>query len=172
MRRISFEQEFDRVTLLFTAFGYFEDDENLLVLQNAARALKPGGLLIFDTNNRDTLLRNFHPAFVHEKDGNLLIDRMSFDSLTGRMQNRRILIRDGVRKEMPFFVRLYNPTEIRPLLAQAGLELYKVYGNWGGQPLSPESRRMVIIAKKSTAETPKTQRKAMKENSADSATLR
>ena len=172
MRRISFEQEFDRVTLLFTAFGYFEDDENLLVLQNAARALKPGGLLIFDTNNRDTLLRNFHPAFVHEKDGNLLIDRMSFDSLTGRMQNRRILIRDGVRKDMPFFVRLYNPSEIRPLLAQAGLELYKVYGDWGGQPLSPESRRMVIIAKKSTAETPKTQRKAMKENSADSATLR
>lgn len=42
MREISFKEEFDRVLLLFTAFGYFEDEENFKVLENVAQALKPG----------------------------------------------------------------------------------------------------------------------------------
>jgi 2-polyprenyl-3-methyl-5-hydroxy-6-metoxy-1,4-benzoquinol methylase len=42
MRQVSFEEEFDRVLLLFTSFGYFEDSENEQVVENMARALKPG----------------------------------------------------------------------------------------------------------------------------------
>ena len=34
MRRASFLNEFDRVLLLFTSFGYFEDEENVQVLEN------------------------------------------------------------------------------------------------------------------------------------------
>ena len=44
MRQISFMEEFDRVLLLFTSFGYFEDGENVQVMENMARALRPGGL--------------------------------------------------------------------------------------------------------------------------------
>ena len=40
-------------------------------------ALKPGGLLIFDTQNRDALLKDMRPYSVIEKDGNLMIDRLS-----------------------------------------------------------------------------------------------
>jgi hypothetical protein len=43
---INFREEFDRVLLLFTNFGYFEDEENFRVIKNIARALSPpGGLL-------------------------------------------------------------------------------------------------------------------------------
>ena len=42
MRKISFQEEFERALLLFTSFGYFEDDDNFKVLQNIAKALKPG----------------------------------------------------------------------------------------------------------------------------------
>src|SRR5690606_1167833 len=90
MRKIDFNSEFDRVILGFTAFGYFEDDENLLVLKKIARALKPGGLMIFDTIARDVYLKNQVSCFVMEKEGNLMIDRLSFDPLTGRQQNKRI----------------------------------------------------------------------------------
>ncbi len=148
MRAIQFSDAFDRVMLAFTAFGYFEDDENLLVLKKIQEALKPGGLLIFDTLNRDTFLKIILPYIVTEKEGNLMIDRNSFDSATGRSFNRRITIRDGVRKDKPFFVRLYNPNEITELLRKANLEMYQVYGGWESQPVSAESRRMVIIARK------------------------
>ena len=148
MRELDFTEEFDRVVLLFTAFGYFSDEENLQVLANIARALRPGGLLGFDAPNRDVTLKTLGPCHVDEKEGNLMINRMSFDMLTGRMHNRRIVIRDGVRKEKPFSVRLYNASEIQDLLSRAGLQVHGMYGDWDGQPLSADKNRIVVVARK------------------------
>ena len=148
MRSITFDNEFDCVMILFTAFGYFSDEENLKVLTNTRNALSPGGFLIFDTNHRDTFLKRMQPFFVVEKEGNLMIDRMSFDSLHGRLYNRRVVIRDGIRKDKPHFVRLYNPNEIQALITRAGLVVEHIYGGWEAQELSQESNRMVVIARK------------------------
>jgi SAM-dependent methyltransferase len=148
MRKLDFHEEFDRVLLLFTAFGYFEDHENLRVLKNITRALKPDGLFLFDIPNRDGFVKNLPPCIVTERDGNLMIDRGSFDSLSGRWYNRRVVIRNGVRRDKPFYVRLYNPNEILALLEQAGLKLDKMYGSWDAQPVVGDSRRMIIVARK------------------------
>jgi len=147
MRQIDFREEFDRVLLLFTSFGYFEDDENARVMEAIARALKPGGLLRFDIANRDVVVKNLPAAEVVDKGADLMINRLSFDMLTGRFHNRRIVIRDGVRKDKPFSIRLYNATEIRDLLNRAGLEIHKMVG-YSGRPLSGDSRGMVIVARK------------------------
>ncbi len=147
MRQVSFVEQFDRVVLLFTSFGYFEDSENEQVVRNMARALVPGGWLMLDVPNRDTVLKDLPPADVIEKDGGLLINRFSFDPLTGRFHNRRIVIRDGLRKDKPFSIRLYSATEMRDLLNQAGLVAHKLLGE-DDQPLSARSRRMVVIAQK------------------------
>jgi len=148
MRQIDYDCQFDRVLLLFTAFGYFTDEENLLVLQNIAHALKPGGRLVFDIHNRDTFFKGFMPYIVTEKEGNLMIDRHKFDTQTGRLYNQRIVIRDGVRRDKPFFVRMYNPTEIQMVLSQAGLTIISLFGGWDGSLLTSDSRRMIIIAEK------------------------
>lgn len=148
MREISYAQEFDRVLLLFTSFGYFEDDENFKVLQNVASALKPGGLFCFDIINRDVFLKNLRPFGVTEKGGDLMINRETFDSLTGRVYNRRIVIRDSKRKDTRFFVRLHNATETRDLLGGAGLHLHKIFGSWDGRPFQSYSWRMIILARK------------------------
>lgn len=148
MRDLDDQEKFERVMLVFTAFGYFEDEGNLLVLKNVARALKPGGLFVFDIQNRDVYLKHIAPAFVIEKEGNFMIDRISFDPISGRSENRRIVLRDGKRKDKPFSIRLYNATEIRELLGRAGLAVHQVYNGWEGTPLSADSRRMVIVARK------------------------
>jgi SAM-dependent methyltransferase len=148
MRSIRFEDEFDRVMLLFTSFGYFSDEENLQVLDKASKALIAGGLLVFDTLNRDAVSKDMRPYFVVEKEGNLMIDRLSFDCLQGRLYNKRIVIRNGVRKDKPYFVRLYNPNEVKILISQAGLELQHFYGGWDGSEFSSGSHRMVVIARK------------------------
>jgi len=149
MRQIEFMEEFDRVVLLFTSFGYFEDDENVRVMENIARALKPGGLMGFDIPNRDVIAKDLPTSDVIDRDGNLMINRLSFDVLTGRFHNRRIVVRDGVRKDKPFSIRLYDATEIRDLLNKASLEVYKMLGD-DGRPLSANSRRMVVIARRRT----------------------
>ncbi len=148
MRTLTFDDKFDRLMLLFTSFGYFTDEVNLQVLINTRRALKPGGLLIFDSQNRDALLKGMRPYSVIEKDGNLMIDRLSFDSLQGRFYNQRIVIRDGIRKDKPFFVRLYNPNEIEAMLSQAGMKLHHIYAGLEGKEFTSDAHRMVVIARK------------------------
>jgi SAM-dependent methyltransferase len=138
----------DVVLCLFTAFGYFDDEENLGVLQQVVRALKPGGRFVLDIQNRDFFMKIMLPAIVNEKEGNLMVDRTYFDIETGRLYNRRFVIRDGIRRDKPFFVRLYSLTEIRPLLRHAGLIIDRVLGSWDGQPISLDSGRMIIIARK------------------------
>jgi SAM-dependent methyltransferase len=148
MRRLDVEAKFDRVLLLYTAFGYFEDHENRLVLENVYRALKPGGLFCFDIPNRDTFLKHLLPYIVTEKNTDLMIDRITFDSATGRIHNQRVVIRDGQRRDKPFFLRLYNLSEIQILLGEVGFTVESMYGGFEAQPVSTDSRRLVIIARK------------------------
>jgi 2-polyprenyl-3-methyl-5-hydroxy-6-metoxy-1,4-benzoquinol methylase len=150
MRQLDDQARYDRVLLLFSAFGYFEDYENLQVMRNIAKALKPAGLLILDVRNRDHLFKDFMPYIVTEKEGNLMIDRQTFDSLTGRLYNRRIVIRNGLRRDKPFFVRMYNLNEIQALLANTGLKIAKMFGGWDSSQVSADSRRLIIIAEKSS----------------------
>ena len=124
--------------------------DNLLVLQNVRQALRPGGLFITDVPNRDMVMKYLQPVHVTEKEGNLMIDRSSFDSLNGLWINQRIVIRDGVRRDKPFKIRLYNPNEFTDLLCRAGLDVIAMYGGFDAQPVSTESRRLVVLARKPT----------------------
>jgi SAM-dependent methyltransferase len=148
MRALDFDGAFDRVLMMFNSFGYFPDDENLLVLQHIARALRPGGRLGFDIAHRDGVMNDFHPDAVMEKGDDLIINRFSFDVQTGRLHNRRIIIRHGQRRDRPFSIRLYAVTELRDLLARAGLLLEAVYAEWDGSELAPDAPAMVAVARK------------------------
>ena len=54
----------------FTSFGYFKtDEENQLVVNNIARSLKPGGILMMDYLNPHVAEQNLVPAEQKEIDG-------------------------------------------------------------------------------------------------------
>ncbi|MBC6417390.1 MAG: class I SAM-dependent methyltransferase [Prochloron sp. SP5CPC1] len=148
MRGIDFQADFDRVLCLFTAFGYFDDEDNQQVLSNISRALKPEGLLCFDIPHRDVQVQKQKPYMVTHVGQDMMIDQMQFDSLSGRRYYRRTLIRDGKRQDISFFVRLYNVQEISILLTQAGLTLKQIYANWDSSEFTSESERMILIAQK------------------------
>lgn len=148
MRELSFENEFEWILLLFSSFGYFSVRENKRVLYNIEKALKPGGVFCLDVTNRDGLLRNFLPYIVTEKNDDLMIDRNRFDSSTGRLHNRRVIIRDGERKDKPFSMKIYSFSELRTLLQEVGLEIKKTYGSWERDTFDKDSKRMIIVAQK------------------------
>jgi SAM-dependent methyltransferase len=148
VRKYSVVKEYDRVIHLFSSFGYFSDPENELVIKNIAASLKTGGLLCLDVLNRDAFPGQVPPCTVRERDGDLMIDRNRFDPLTGRLYNNRIIIRNGQRRDIPFFLRLYNATEIVLLLERRGLIVRKIFADWTGKPFDGESKRMIIIAEK------------------------
>lgn len=147
-RKYSFPGEYDCIIHLFSSFGYFSDEENELILKNITVSLRKGGRFCLDILNRDAFLKDFPRYSVLEKNGNFMIDRNRFEPLSGRLYNSRIIIRDGKRKDIPFFLRLYNPTEINTLLKREGLILKKIFGTWDGKPFTSESKRMILITEK------------------------
>lgn len=148
-RALPWEGEFDRAVCLFDAFGFFPDEDNLAVLAQVSRALAPGGLFCLDLRNRDWMIKQLLPVTVLEKGDDLMIDRHHFDTRTGRLIDRRILVRDGVIKRRPFSIRLYSLSELSLLLGAVGLSVYATFGDFTGAPVSLQHNRLVVLSRKS-----------------------
>jgi ubiquinone/menaquinone biosynthesis C-methylase UbiE len=141
------DHSFDHVISWFTSFGYFEDAENRLVLQEARRVLRPGGKLLIENNNLAELLPRWLPSVVVERDGNFSIDRATFDPVTGRSMTERVIVRDGRIRRFGFSVRMFIASELRDWMLQAGFRSVG-FCDHAGAGLTAESRRMVTIARR------------------------
>jgi len=148
MRELPWESRFDRIVNWFTAFGYFDDDEeDRRVLRAAHRALRPGGRLLIENNNTAELLGRWQPSVVVERDGNLMIDRSRFDPVSGRAKTERVIVRDGTTRGVTFSVRMFVAVELGAWLRDAGFSAVDFYDR-EGEPLTVESRRMVTVARR------------------------
>jgi SAM-dependent methyltransferase len=145
MRELAWEERFDAVVNWFTSFGYFDDAGDAAWLASARRTLKRGGRLAIDIHSRDVFMRNRMPAAVFERDGDLVVDRFSFDVTTGRETTERWMVRGGNVRKTEYSVRFYTYTELRSLLLGAGFTSVEAIGH-DGKPLTLESRRMIVIA--------------------------
>jgi len=148
MRTLEFEEEFHRILLIFTAFGYFSDSENKLILMNIYKALKKNGLFCFDVQNRDYLIKALQPFGILEKDGNYMLESRSFDILTGRINTKRTYIKDNRTSVANISLREYSYTELKIILDSVGFKIKDVYGSWNADEFSKDSPRMIIIAEK------------------------
>lgn len=145
MRDLPWTGEFDVVLSWFTSFGYFPDEENHRVLQEASRALRPGGLFAIELMHPFGLIGRFQSSIVRERDGNLLVDRCRLDPTTSRMHTERTIVRDGQVRHTRFYVRLFGFPEIREWLLAAGFDAVAAYGPQG-ETLTAEHTRMIVLA--------------------------
>lgn len=146
MRRLPWTDErFDRVLSWFTSFGYFDDQDNRRVLQEAHRVLRPAGRLLIENNNLVELLPRWQPALVTERDGHFAIDRSCFDPTTGRATTERVIIRDGRTRRFVFSVQMFVAAELRNWLLDTGFTSVNLIDP-NGDPLTVRSRRMISIA--------------------------
>src|SRR5207244_1038337 len=88
IRDMEFPGEFDLAVNLFSSIGYFSDDEDRLVIDRFWRALKPGGVFVLDTRNRDQLVRSLPPEERKRVNGWTLRIENAFDPATSRWRAR------------------------------------------------------------------------------------
>jgi 2-polyprenyl-3-methyl-5-hydroxy-6-metoxy-1,4-benzoquinol methylase len=157
-RKLPFSHEFDLAIMLCEgSFPLMETDEmNFQILKNAAKALKPGGKLIFTTLNG--LFPLFHSVkdFLDSstKEENAKCGSLSFDLITFREHSTTQFEDDfGNKKELRCNERYYVPSEITWLLKTLKFKTIDIYGAKLGafsrsDKLTTEDFEMLVIAEK------------------------
>lgn len=149
VRQFPFAYPFDAVISMFSSFGYFEDEnENFLVLQNIADALKPGGLFFIETANRDFIIAHNPPVQIYRPPNMTLIEERTFDSLTSQSLVDVTVIQNGTETHLHHAIRLYTATEMDMLLASVGLQTLGVWGDFHGGDFTTDSPHLIFLAEK------------------------
>lgn len=147
MRRLPLQPgEFDAVVNLFTSFGYFrEDAEQIKVLQEAARVLKPGGRFLLDFLNPAYTAAHLVPNSEREDEGQRIVERRRIED--GYVfKDIIILTPGGEPRHYIERIKLYGLNDFQGMLKEAGLELQNVHGNYDEELYDPDtSRRMILV---------------------------
>lgn len=149
MQNFDSVDEYDAVINIGTAFGYVQNEaEDIDIMNRIYKALKPGGLFVQETENRDfRISRHIGKTWVVINNNTVWSDRL-FDSVTGRWRETLSWIHDGTLQSKVLDLRLYSTTELIRMTREAKLQVLNVYGGFDFSELQLHSPRLVIVSKK------------------------
>ena len=145
MRRLPFRsRSFDLAVNLFTSFGYFgHDAEHAAVVAAVARTLRPGGHLVLDFLNADTVRAAVAAGDVAAGGLQTAVSRQLSDD--GRYVLKTIRVpADRTYTER---VRLLSPDDLAKMFRDAGLTVERTYGDYDGAPLGPGTPRAILVGR-------------------------
>ena len=152
MREIPFEDEFDGIFNFYTAFGYFEKDEdNEMVLRAASKALKPKGKFLLDYPCLEGRMSGWQKQeFFEYNDGTVMLHEMTHNVFEQTIDNHVLYItKDNQRHRTGFTLRHYYGRELTACLERSGMEVLQTFGDTEGTPLNNRHIRVLVLAQKS-----------------------
>ncbi len=140
---------FDAVLNLFTSFGFFADPaDDARVIAEFARVLAPGGVLVWHGGNRDGVMARFLARdWWQTDDGTLIAHERSFDGLSGVLSVHSVWSGPDTHGSRDHRIRLYTPTRLAELCADAGLIVEQAYDAFSERPLTRRSSEMLLVAR-------------------------
>lgn len=164
---------FDVVMLLGNSFGYFETiQDDMRVLKEIFRVLKPWGRLLIDVADGEYLRENFQPRSWEWIDKKHFVCRERSLSLDKqRLISREVIthIEKGVIADQFYAERLYSRESLRELLEKAGFSDIAFHGEISpdsqrNQDLGMMERRIIVTAVVRKEWTPVTRKKKVVRN--------
>ncbi|MFX1447505.1 MAG: methyltransferase domain-containing protein, partial [Promethearchaeota archaeon] len=132
--------EFDRVLILGNSFGYFETiNDDLKVLKEVYRILKPWGKLLIDLTDGAYVKQNFQPRSWEWIDKEYFVCReRALSTDEQRLISREVIthVNKGVLVDQFYAERLYSEDQIKNLLTRAGFSDIQFHGT-----INPNSQR-------------------------------
>jgi D-alanine-D-alanine ligase len=162
---------FDCVTILGNSFGYFEStDDDLKILKEIFRVLKPNGRFLMDVADGNYLLKNYVPRSWEWIDKKHFVCReRSLAADKQRLISREVItdIEKGVIVDQFYAERLYRKEDLEVLLKAAGFTKPVFHGEIESetkrnQDLGMMERRMIITTSVIKEWTPKKVKKDVK----------
>jgi len=142
-------KRFDAVLNLFTSFGFFTHPaDDVRVIREFARVLKPGGLLVWHGGSRDGVMARFLARDWWTSEKTLFTQEREFDPLSGFLtirSNWRLGSKSGAREHR---IRLYTATRLAELFADARLIVERSFDGFTEKPLGRTSSEMLLVARK------------------------
>ncbi len=151
MRAMPFRDwAFDSVACMFSSFGYFEDDaEHEQTLIEIARVLTPGGAVLLDLMDPETVRLHLVPQSVEMVDEAIIeVERGLTDDGRRVEKSIRFVRSDCQARTWLESVRLFNDSELKAMADRAHLEVESEVGDYDARPYRPgETRRLVVMRK-------------------------
>ena len=142
-------RRFDVVLNLFTSFGFFtHPSDDVKVVREFARVLKPGGVLIWHGGSRDGVMARFLPRDWWSNKNTLFAQEREFDPLSGILTVRSTWRRGSKTGTREHRLRLYTATRLAEVFAEAGLIVENAYDAFRDRPLGRTSSEMLLVARK------------------------
>jgi SAM-dependent methyltransferase len=154
MRRLParWNSRFDAVVNLFTSFGFFlNPSDDSRVIDEFARVLKPGGVLVWHGGSRDGVMSRFLSRdWWQARDGTMVAHERAFDPLSGILTIRSTWNGGGRKRagNREHRIRLYTATRIAEMCADSGLLVEEAYDGFTPRSLSRRSSEMMLVARK------------------------
>ncbi len=155
-RKLPFPSDhFDVVTILGNSFGYFEtQQDDIHVLAEIRRVMKPGGKLLVDITDGDYMRASFEPRSWEWIDKNYFVCRERSLSADGqRLISREVIthVKKGVIADQFYAERLYNHAALSGLLRENGFIGIERKGSLQteserNQDLGMMARRNIVVA--------------------------
>jgi len=148
MRNIPAKGRFVLIVNLFTSFGYFDNKDNIKLLENIRSLLLPEGVFILDLANPMFVEAAISdkPVTIRDKSGMYIREERYFDSENSRVIKRIEIESDGKKHKYYESVRLYYPKEMDGIMKECCFkQIHPVWGDYEGGSFTENSPRMVYF---------------------------
>src|SRR6266853_3169668 len=144
MRQPIAGETFDVVLNLFTSLGYFADEaDDRKVIGAAATMLLPGGRVVVELINGERVMAHFQEREWFTVGQAAVVERRSLDRPARRMVVERTVTTPKETEVNLHAIRLYDGRDVSGIMRNAGFGRVDLYGDWSGEPLTPDSLRIL-----------------------------
>jgi len=114
--------------------GSYEVVENMQVLQEIFRVMKPGGGMLLEVPNPRPLLEAVeeNPRRLMVMQDSEVHEEFEWNPSTRRLLNRTRFVSGEQEEAATYSLRLYEPGELKILLKEAGFIVRRMYGDYSG----------------------------------------